>query len=136
MGFQSKMIGARHSQDFYPKFTGVDYQEPKSTSSLLQQVDISRIETGSWLIIWISATMALSHVLIHKTSIQTLQLEFDQELTLFYLRHSLKQILLTLIGLNFIIGFVYRGLLFKNFYKNGGLKTPINFLTCEFLSAI
>ena len=80
-----------------------------------------------------SRTMDFHHVMIHKTSIQTIELEFDQELSLFYLRPSLKQILLVLIGLNFFIGFLYRGLLFKNFLKNGGLKTPINFLTCKFL---
>ena len=80
--------------------------------------------------------MDFHHVMIHKSSVQTIELDFDKELSLFYLRPSLKQILLALIGLNFFIGFLYRGLLFKNFLKNGGLKTPINFLTCKFLEYI
>ena len=76
--------------------------------------------------------MAFKHLLMNKTSIQNFALEFDQEVTLYDLNYSLKQILLALIVLNFFIGLVYRGLLFKSFLKNGGLKTPINVLICKF----
>ena len=80
--------------------------------------------------------MTFHHVLINETSNQKIEWYLDPEVTLFNLRHSLKQILLALIGINFIIGFVYRGVLFRNIFKNGGLKRPINFIICKFISYI
>ena len=91
-----------------------------------------QVHVCSPFILCTSGVMAFHHMLIHSTAIQTIRLELGQGLTLHSLRHPLKQILLALIGLNLFIGFVYRGLLFKNFFKNGGFKTPINFLICKF----
>ena len=97
-----------------------------------------QVHVCSPFILLTSGMMAFHHMLIHNTSIeysnQPIKLELNEGLTLHSLRNPLKQILLAIIGLNLFIGFVYRGLLFKNFFKNGGFKTPINFLICKFFS--
>ena len=41
-----------------------------------------------------------------------------------------------MVSLQYIIVFLYRGLLFRNIFKNGGLKRPINFIICKFISYI